>query len=121
MLRTFSLIFEGVPPVKAIRQATFAQTSDAADEALRQKLGFLNTAKRRNQQAAVARREQELADGHTDVRYTAWVTVTARDVRRPGRVPGGSRGASQCRLDLQPAICEQARAFTFGALPWRAA
>ena len=43
----------------------------------RQKLGFLGTAKRRSQVAAVARREQELADGHADVRFSGYITVTA--------------------------------------------
>jgi hypothetical protein len=118
VLRTFSLVFEGVPPVKALRQATFAKTSDAADETMRQKLQFLPTAKRRKQADAVVRREEELADGHTDVRYTAWVTVTARNPEDLEACQEEvEEQASQCRLDLQLAICEQARAFTFGALP----
>ncbi|SRR6266498_3343307 len=118
VLRTFSLVFEAVPPAKALRQATFAKTSDVADEALRQKLGFLNTARRRNQREAVERREQELAAGHVDVRYTAWVTVTARDPDElEARREEVEELASQCRLELQVATCEQARAFTFGALP----
>lgn len=118
VLRTFSLVYEGVAPAKAMRQATFAKTSDLADDALRQKLGFLNTARRRNQLQAVERREQELADGHVDVRYTAWVTVTARDPEElEVRREEVEELASQCRLELQVATCEQARAFVFGALP----
>jgi hypothetical protein len=118
VLRTFSLVFEAVPPAKAMRQANFAKTSDVTDEAMRQRLGFLSTAKARNQRTAVERREQELADGHTDVRYTAWVTVTGGDLEDLEVCQEEiEEQASQCRLELQLAVCEQAQAFTYGALP----
>src|SRR6266540_2740803 len=61
-MRTVSVTMEPVPPLKAMRAVGFAKTADVADEELRQKLGFIGTAKRRNQSEAVARREQELAD-----------------------------------------------------------
>ncbi len=59
-MRTVSVTMEPVPPLKAMRAVGFAKTADVADEELRQKLGFIGTAKRRNQADAVARREQEL-------------------------------------------------------------
>src|SRR4030095_8613760 len=58
--RTLSVTMEPVPTPTAMRACGCAKTADVADEELRQKLGFLGTAKRRNQADAVARREQEL-------------------------------------------------------------
>ncbi|MGH2813634.1 MAG: SCO6880 family protein, partial [Actinomycetota bacterium] len=75
-MRTVAVTMEPVPPLKAMRAVGFAKTADVADDELRQKLGFLGTAKRRNQADAVNRREQELADGHADVRFSGYITVT---------------------------------------------
>src|SRR5919201_1749890 len=56
-MRTVSVTMEPVPPLKAMRAVGFAKTADVADEELRQKLGFIGTAKRRNQAEAVPRRD----------------------------------------------------------------
>jgi len=116
--RTISLVVEGVPAAKAMRQATFAKTSDQADADLRAKLGFLATARHEQQREAVARREQELAAGHVDVRFATWITVTAPDADALEAACEELEDlAAQCRLEVRLATCEQARAFTFGALP----
>ena len=117
-MRTVSVTMEPVPPLKAMRAVGFAKTADIADEELRQKLGFLGTAKRRNQAEAVARREQELADGHADVRFSGYITVTADDTDALMEACGEvEHAAGQSRLELQRCDGEQDLAFTFGALP----
>jgi hypothetical protein len=54
-MRTVSVTMEPVPPLKAMRAVGFAKTADVADEELRQKLGFLGTAKRRPRRRALLR------------------------------------------------------------------
>jgi Putative type VII ESX secretion system translocon, EccE len=113
-MRTVSVTMEPVPPLKAMRAVGFAKTADIADEELRQKLGFIGTAKRRNQAEAVARREQELADGHADVRFSGYITVTADDTEELAAACGEvEHAAGQCRLEIQRCDGEQEMAFTW--------
>jgi hypothetical protein len=117
-MRTVSVTMEPVPPLKAMRAVGFAKTADVADEELRQKLGFIGTAKRRNQADAVARREQELADGHADVRFSGYITVTADDTDELSAACGEvEHAAGQCRLEIQRCDGEQDIGFTYAALP----
>ena len=113
-MRTVAVTMEPVPPLKAMRAVGFAKTADVADDELRQKLGFLGTAKRRNQADAVNRREQELADGHADVRFSGYITVTADNpealVEACGEV---EHAAGQSRLELQRCDGEQELCFSY--------
>ena len=112
--RTVAVTMEPVPPLKAMRAVGFAKTADVADEELRQKLGFLGTAKRRNQADAVARREQELADGHADVRFSGYITVTADNPEALAEACGEvEHAAGQSRLELQRCDGEQEIAFSY--------
>jgi hypothetical protein len=113
-MRTVSVTMEPVPPLKAMRAVGFAKTADYADEELRQKLGFIGTAKRRNQSEAVARREQELADGHADVRFSGWITVTADSPDGLAEACGEvEHAAGQSRLELQRCDGEQDLCFSY--------
>ena len=112
--RTVSVTMEPVPPLKAMRAVGFAKTADVADEELRQKLGFLGTAKRRNQAEAVNRREQELADGHADVRFSGYITVTADNPEALAEACGEvEHAAGQSRLELQRCDGEQELTFSY--------
>src|SRR6266508_1292952 len=113
-MRTVSVTMEPVPPLKAMRAVGFAKTADVADEELRQKLGFIGTAKRRNQSEAVARREQELADGHADVRFSGWITVTAESIDGLQEACAEiEHAAGQSRLELQRCDGEQDICFPY--------
>jgi hypothetical protein len=113
-MRTVSVTMEPVPALKAMRAVGFAKTADVADEELRQKLGFIGTAKRRNQADAVARREQELADGHADVRFSGYITVTADDTEELAASCGEvEHAAGQCRLEIQRCDGEQDVSFSY--------
>ena len=112
--RTVAVTMEPVPPLKAMRAVGFAKTADVADEELRQKLGFLGTAKRRNQADAVNRREQELADGHADVRFSGYITVTADSPEALAEACGEvEHAAGQSRLELQRCDGEQELTFSY--------
>ena len=78
-VRSFSVVVEPVPPARARSAVEAAVTSDEADEQLRRERGFRTTARRRKQQAATRRREAELADGHEELRFAGFITVSARD------------------------------------------
>src|SRR4029453_128285 len=113
-MRTVAVTMEPVPPLKAMRAVGFAKTADAPDDELRQKLGFLGTAKRRNQADAVNRREQELADGHADVRFSGYITVTADNPEALAEACGEvEHAAGQSRLELQRCDGEQELCFSY--------
>ena len=113
-MRTVAVTMEPVPPLKAMRAVGFAKTADIADEELRARLGFIPTAKRRNQAEAVARREQELADGHADFRFSGYITVTAPDRESLEHACGEvEHAAGQARLEIQPCDGEQDVCFTY--------
>lgn len=113
-LRTVSVVLEPRPPMLALREAESAQTAELSEETARRRRGFVTTARHRQQQDAIARREQELADGHAEVRFAGFVTISAPTPSELDR-----RGtelefeAQRCRLVLQPMYGEQDVGFTF--------
>jgi hypothetical protein len=112
--RTVSLTVEAVPPGRAARQVEAARTADLADEELRRRGGFLSSARRRRQAEGVARREEELADGHADCRFSGYVTVSAPDLDALEDACGEvEQLAQQCRLQLTRLRGQQAEAFTW--------
>ena len=118
VVRSLSVVLEPVPPERARRAVEAALTSDQADEEVRAQRGFRTTARQRKRAAAVERREHELAAGHQEFRYAAFVTVSgADDDGLEAACEQVEQAAHQAYLDLQPLWGEQPAAFTFGALP----
>jgi hypothetical protein len=76
--RTIALVMAPLPPSAGVREAEAARTAQAADDQLRQRAGFLSTARRRREAEGVLRREAELSDGHAAYRFSGYVTVSAR-------------------------------------------
>lgn len=117
-VRSVAIVFEPVAPERARREVEAQITTDEADEQLRAERGFRTTARQRRGQSATRQRERELADGHQEVRFAAYVTVSARDADELevacDRV---EQAAQQAHLDLQVMWGEQDLAFTHGALP----
>ena len=117
-VRSFSVVVEPVPPARARSAVEAAVTSDVADEELRRERGFRTTARRRKQQAATRRREAELADGHEELRFAGFITVSARDDAELERsCQEVTDAAQQAYLDLQPMWGQQDVGFVCGALP----
>lgn len=75
---SLAMVMEPVPPSRAARAVESAHASHVADEELRARAGYLETARRRRQHEELLRREEELARGHAEVRFAGYVTVTAR-------------------------------------------
>ena len=114
VLRTVAVTMEPVAPSVALRKVEAARTTDIADEETRRRTGFVTTARKRLQQESTARREQELADGHAELRFAGFVTVSAHDPEGLERACAEvEHAAQQARLDLQRLYGQQALGFTF--------
>ena len=114
MVRAIAVTIEPISPLKAIREVEAARTSDEADRELRGRMGFLETARRRRQTDAVARREEELADGHAAVRFAGYVTVSARTLEELEHDCSEIEHAAQmARLELLRLYGQQEEAFTY--------
>jgi hypothetical protein len=112
VLRTVAVTIEPVPYSVAMRRAEAAQTAEVADEMARARQGFVTTARTRRRAAAVSRREEELADGHAELRFSGWLRATAAGVEELERAEGDvEHAAALARLGLQRAYGEQAGAF----------
>ena len=77
--RTVSVIMAPVAGDRAMREVRSARTADVADAELRDRAGFLPSARRTKESDGVARRESELAEGHVEYRFSGYVTVSATD------------------------------------------
>jgi hypothetical protein len=111
--RSLSVVMAPLPPSAGAREAESARTAQAADEQLRERAGFLTTARRRREAEGVIRRETELSDGHAPYRYTGYVTVTARDAEELDVACGELvQAAHQCRIELRRLFgCQDAAFF----------
>jgi hypothetical protein len=116
-VRTVAMVMQAIAPSRAIADAEQARTTDIADETTRQRLGQVTTARHLQKAEATARRERELADGHAELRYAAYVTVSAPfdDPDALDRACAEvEHAAQQSRLRLDRLYGEQDYAFTFG-------
>lgn len=114
MVRAIAVTIEPISPLKAIREVESARTSDEADRELRGRMGFIETARRRRQTEAVARREEELADGHAACRFAGYVTVSARTLEELEHDCSEVEHAAQmARLELLCLYAQQEEAFTY--------
>ena len=111
-LRTVAVTIEPVPYGVAMRRAEAAQTAEIADEINRSRQGFASTARIRRRQQAASRREEELADGHAEMRWSGWLRTDARSAEELEQARSAVEHGSQlARLGLQPAYGEQDSAF----------
>jgi hypothetical protein len=99
--RTLSIVAEAVSPGRAAQEVQDARTGFLADQALRDRAGYLPTYFRQMEGEALDRREADLAAGHGEYRFSAYVTVSAPD---PDSLEMAATGivrlATQCRLRL---------------------
>jgi hypothetical protein len=113
-LRTVAVCIEPVPHGTAIRKAEAARTAEVADELQRGRQGFVTTARVARRQQAAARKEEELADGHAEMRFAGYVTVSAPSVAELERTAAEvEHAAALSRLELQRLYGEQDAGFTF--------
>jgi hypothetical protein len=111
--RTVSIVMEPVPPERAQREVERRRTHALSDRETKERHGFMTSARREHELRQVLTREEELAEGHEEMRFTAYVAVTAaseyelelacKEVRRQ---------ASRSKLQLVRLAGEQGAAFT---------
>ena len=120
--RTISLTAEPIPPSRSLRELRSARVAKRADEAQRQRFGQIESAQDDEEYAAVERRERELVRGHTEYRYTGWVTVTApNDTNGRDALEAAcnqiEQAAVRSALEVRRVYGEVDQAFLLGALP----
>ncbi|MHB1536468.1 MAG: SCO6880 family protein, partial [Acidimicrobiales bacterium] len=113
-VRAVSVTMAPVAPEKAVRQVESARTADLADDELRRRAGFIETARRRRQSEGVVQREVELADGHAEYRFSGYVTVTGIDrAELEASCTEVEQAAEAAHLQLRRLYGQQAEAFTW--------
>jgi type VII ESX secretion system EccE translocon-like protein len=113
-VRTVAVTFEPIAPDRSTREIEAAVTRDQADRELRRRFGQSETARQRQAQDATARRESELAAGHSEVRLSGFVTVSGRDRDELRRASSEVlEHSARARLELHRMYGQQAEAFTF--------
>jgi hypothetical protein len=114
MVRSIAVTLEPISPLRAMREVEAARTSDVADQELRGRMGFIETARRRRIAEATAQREEELAEGHAAVRFAGYVTVSARSEEDLEHDCAEIEHAAQmARLELLRLYGQQDEAFTY--------
>ena len=117
-VRAVSIVFDPVPPGRARAAVEAAITSDEADEQVRAERGFRLTARRRRQADSARNREQELADGHEEMRFAGFVTVSGRDEDELAAACAELEHAAQrAFLVLEPLWGQQDLGLAFASLP----
>ena len=117
--RTVAVCMELVGPARAIRKAERAMTEAATEESLRGRIGQRTSQRQRQREHAAARQEAELAHGHANVRYSAYVTVSVPDTGPDARDeleaavsprrPAGQGRAAAPGADVGPAGARRSR------------
>jgi hypothetical protein len=109
-----SVVMSPVPADRAMRSVRSARTADLADAELRARAGFVPSARRERERDGVSRREEELADGHHDFRFSGYVTVSAAGRDELVAACAEIEHAAQAsRLDLRRLFGRQAEAYTW--------
>ena len=110
--RSVSVLLDPVDPARAVKDAGNAQVKHDADAELRTRGGWMLSAAKRRERGTLARREEELADGHRDYRVCGFVSVTAATVEELDAACSGiEQAASQAHLDLRRLYGRQDIAF----------
>jgi hypothetical protein len=112
-LRTLALVMEPVAPERAQREVERQRTHALSDQATRERHGFMTSRRREHEIEQVLTREDELASGHEELRFTGYVAVSSPSVDELELAAKEvQRQASRARLQLVRLAGEQAAAFT---------
>lgn len=110
--RTVSVVAEPIPRADAVRKVEHQQTARLSDDELRAGAGYRTGARRRREAEALDRRENELADGHAENRYSGYVTVSGSDLDDVEVAASMiEQVAYQCPVELRRLWGEQDTAF----------
>jgi len=110
--RTISLVAEPIPTAQAVKKVEHQQTARLSDDEIRSGAGYRTGARRRREGEALDRRENELADGHAENRYSGYVTVSGSDLHEVEVAAATiEQVAYQCPVELRRLWGEQDTAF----------
>jgi hypothetical protein len=116
--RTVSVSAVPIPPSKSLRDLRGQRVAKRADEAQRRRLGQIETAQDDEEVDALQRRELELVRGHTEYRFTGWLTVTAESEESLDAACAlVEQSAIRSALVIRRVYGEVDQAFTVAALP----
>ena len=116
--RTVSVCCEPIAPSKSLREVRSQRVTKRADDAQRRRLGQVETAQDDQEYASLERREHELVHGHTEYRFTGWVTVTADTLDSlEAACAQVEQAAVRSVLEVRRVHGEVDQAFTVAALP----
>ncbi len=110
--RTISVVAEPIPTAQAVRRVEHEQTARLSDDEIRNSAGYRTGARRRREAEALDRRENELADGHAENRYSGYVTVSGSNLDEVEVAAAAiEQVAYQCPVELRRLWGEQDTAF----------
>ncbi len=114
----FSIVLTPVPVTKALKRIRDEKKVWRGNENLRAKRGADGSAADAADWKALEQQEQEIANGHGEFRYGAYLTVSAPDEERLDQAIAGMRNAlSRAGMEAQILYCQQAEALMVNALP----
>lgn len=112
-IRTVSMVMQPIDPAKAQREVESAHTAYVSDEELRGRAGYMPNERRRRELEGVLRREQELADGFSEYRFSGYVSVTGSTIEELEEACSEvEQSASQAHIELRRLYGEQDVAFS---------
>lgn len=113
-----SIVLTPVPVSKALKRIRDEKKVWRGNESLRAKRGADGSAADAADWRALEQREQEIARGHGEFQYGAYLTVTAPNEERLDQTIAGMRNAlSRAGMEAQVLYCQQAEALMVNALP----
>lgn len=116
--RTVSVSAVPIAPSKSLRDLRSQRVAKRADDAQRRRIGQIETAQDDEELLTLQRRELELVRGHTEYRFTGWITVTATTVEQLDAACAlVEQSAVRSALVLRRVYGEVDQAFTVAALP----
>lgn len=114
----FSIVLTPVPVSKALKRIRDEKKVWRGNEKLRAKRGADGSAADAADWKALEQQEQEIANGHGEFQYGAYLTVTAPDEERLDQAIAGMRNAlSRAGMEAQILYCQQAEALMVNAIP----
>ncbi|MGC5225228.1 SCO6880 family protein [Micromonospora sp. DT81.3] len=114
----FSIVLTPVPVAKALKRIREEKKVWRGNESLRAKRSADGSAADAADWRALEQQEQEIANGHGEFRYGAYLTVSAPDEERLDQAMAGMRNAlSRAGMEAQILYCQQAEALMVNALP----
>jgi len=113
-----SIVLTPVPVSKALKRIRDEKKVWRGNESLRAKRGADGSAADAADWRALEQQEQEIANGHGEFHYGAYLTITAPDEERLDQAIAGMRNAlSRAGMEAQVLYCQQAEALMVNAIP----